>query len=69
MKLKHREIASYAATQEFPNNFWNLKIHCRVHKSPPFVSILSQNNPVQNATYYPYKIRHNIILPPTSRSS
>jgi hypothetical protein len=54
------ETASCAATKIFPNILWNPKVHWRVHKSPPLVSIPSQINSIHITPSYPAKIHCNI---------
>jgi hypothetical protein len=54
------EAASFAATQEIPNNLWNPKIHYLVHKSLPLLQILRKNNPVHIT--YPITLRTVLIL-------
>jgi hypothetical protein len=63
------EATSHAATQEFPNILWNLRVHYHVHKSPPLVLMLRQIKSVQTTPSYFSNIHFNIIHPPTSWSS
>jgi hypothetical protein len=53
----------------FPIILWNPKVQYRIRKSSPPVSILSQTSPVHITPSDLYKIRPNIIQPPTSWSS
>jgi hypothetical protein len=40
------EADSHLASQEITRLLWNTKVHYRVYKNRPLVSILSQMNPV-----------------------
>jgi hypothetical protein len=62
------EAANCAPTKEFANILWNPKFHCRFHKSPPLVHIISQTNSHHTTTFYLSKIHFNIIHPHTSCS-
>ena len=58
----------FVATQEIPRISRNPKVHYRIHKHPPPVSILGQPNPVHIPTSHHLEIRPNIIHPSMPRS-
>jgi hypothetical protein len=60
---------SSLSSQNFPRGLWNPNgRRRRVHKRPPPILILSQNNSVHAFLFYLFKVPYNIILPSTSGS-
>ena len=62
------EAKWFAASQEIPRISRNPKVHYRIHKHPPPVSILGQPNPVHIPTSHLLQIHPNIFSPSTHGS-
>ena len=57
------EAKRFSASQEIPRILWNPKVHCRIHKCPPPVPILSQIDFLYTSTSHILKTHLYIILP------
>ena len=62
------EANQFPASQETTRILWNPTVHCRIHKCPPPVPILSQLDPARTSTTLFLTIHLNIIIPSTPGS-
>jgi len=62
---------SRSASVEIPRLLWDPKFHCRVHKSPPLIPILSQMHMHAVLIILPYfpNIHSTVVFPSTPVSS
>jgi hypothetical protein len=63
------EANRFSANKKIPRILWNPKVHYRIPKCQPPVRILNYIDPVHTPTSHFLKMRLNIILPFTLRSS
>jgi hypothetical protein len=63
------EADRFSTTQEIPRILWNPKVHYRIHKNLPHVSILNQIDSIHALHPTCVKIHFNIILPSAPGSS
>jgi len=61
------EVNSHSDSQRIPCLLCNQKVHYRVHKNPPLVTIMSQIHSDQTFPHYIPMIHPNIIFPPMPR--
>jgi len=63
MKQNPWESNRFSDSQKRPCNLWKLKVHCRIHNSPPSVPTINQINPV-HAVHPPTWISVLMLPPP-----
>ena len=57
------------SSHDLPCILWNMKVHYHLQIGLPLVPTLSQTNPVNIFPAHFFKMHHNIIFPPTPRTS
>ena len=57
------EASRFPAGQEIPRILWNPKVHYRIHKSPPLVSVVGKIKPVHVLPKDFFKVHLRLDLP------